>query len=84
MLEGINSSRSQAARLNSWLRSVAAPKYFVVNLIPYNRTGGTFRTPEKERIQVFAGLLEEMGLEVTVRKSLGADISGACGQLAGK
>jgi len=84
MLEGINSSRSQAARLNSWLRSVAAPKYFVVNLIPYNRTGGTFRTPDRERIKVFADLLEEMGLEVTVRKSLGADISGACGQLAGK
>ncbi|OGS12397.1 MAG: 23S rRNA (adenine(2503)-C(2))-methyltransferase [Elusimicrobia bacterium RIFOXYA2_FULL_58_8] len=83
MLEGVNSSRSQAARLNSWLRSVAAPKYFVVNLIPYNRTGGQYRTPARERIKVFADLLETMGLEVTVRKSLGEDISGACGQLAG-
>jgi 23S rRNA (adenine2503-C2)-methyltransferase len=56
----------------------------VVNLIPYNRTGGTYRAPERERIKIFADLLEEMGLEVTIRKSLGADISGACGQLAGK
>lgn len=84
LLEGVNSSRSQAARLNSWLRSVAAPKYFTVNLIPYNRTGGEYRTPAKDRIKVFAGLMEEYGFEVTVRKSLGDDIAGACGQLAGK
>ncbi|HNW42970.1 MAG TPA: 23S rRNA (adenine(2503)-C(2))-methyltransferase RlmN [Elusimicrobiales bacterium] len=84
MLEGINSSRSQAARLNSWLRSVAAPKYFVVNLIPYNRTGGQFRAPARERVKVFADLMEEMGFETTIRKSLGEDIAGACGQLAGQ
>ena len=84
LLDGLNSSRSQAARLNSWLRSVAAPQYFTVNLIPYNRTGGKFRAPAKERVQVFAGLLEDMGLEVTVRKSLGDDVAGACGQLAGR
>lgn len=84
MLEGINSSRSQAARLNSWLRSIAAPKYFVVNLIPYNRTGAQYRAPARERVKIFADLLETMGLEVTIRKSLGEDIAGACGQLAGQ
>lgn len=84
LLEGVNSSRSQAARLNSWLRSVAAPKYFVVNLIPYNRSGADYTAPARERVKIFAGLLEEMGLEVTIRKSLGDDIAGACGQLAGR
>ncbi|MEI7529436.1 MAG: 23S rRNA (adenine(2503)-C(2))-methyltransferase RlmN [Elusimicrobiota bacterium] len=84
MLEGINSSRSQAARLNSWLRTVAAPKYFVVNLIPYNRTGSLYRAPARERVKVFADLLTEMGIEVTTRKSMGEDIAGACGQLAGE
>ena len=84
LLEGVNNSRSQTAKLNSWLRSVAAPKYFTINLIPYNRTGGAFRTPERERTKIFAALLEEMGWEVTVRKSMGDDIAGACGQLAGK
>ena len=84
MLDGINSSRSQAARLNSWLRTIASPKYFVVNLIPYNRTGGQYRAPARERVKIFADLLEEMGLEVTIRKSLGEDIAGACGQLAGE
>jgi 23S rRNA (adenine(2503)-C(2))-methyltransferase len=84
LLDGINNSRSQAAKLNSWLRSVAAPKYFTVNLIPYNRTGGPYKAPAKDRVKVFAGLMEEFGFEVTVRKSLGDDIAGACGQLAGK
>ncbi len=84
LLDGVNNSRSQAAKLNSWLRSVAAPKYFTVNLIPYNRTGGPYKAPAKDRIKVFAGLMEEFGFEVTVRKSLGDDIAGACGQLVGK
>lgn len=84
LLDGVNTSRSQAAKLNSWLRSVAAPKYFTVNLIPYNRTGGPYKAPARDRVKVFAGLMEEAGFEVTVRKSLGDDIAGACGQLAGK
>jgi 23S rRNA (adenine(2503)-C(2))-methyltransferase len=84
LMDGLNNSRSQAAKLNSWLRSVAAPKYFTINLITYNRTGGPYRAPAKDRVQVFAGLMEEYGFEVTIRKSLGSDIDGACGQLAGK
>lgn len=84
LLDGVNNSRSQAAKLNSWLRAVAAPKYFTINLIPYNRTGGVYKAPAKERVQVFAGLMETYGFEVTVRKSMGDDIAGACGQLAGK
>lgn len=84
LMDGVNSSRSLAAKLSSWLRSVAAPKYFTINLIPYNRTGGPFRAPERDRVKVFAGLMEEYGFEVTVRKSLGDDVGGACGQLSGK
>ena len=84
LMDGINNSRSTATKLNSFLRTIAAPKYFVVNIIPYNRTGGPYRSPTKEKIKLFADLLEAMGLEVTTRKSMGADIEGACGQLAGK
>jgi 23S rRNA (adenine(2503)-C(2))-methyltransferase len=84
IMDGINNSRSSAGKLNSWLRSVAAPKYFTINIIPYNRTGGPYKAPPRERIKVFAAILEEFGFEVTVRKSLGEDIAGACGQLAGK
>ncbi len=84
LLEGINNSRTQVARLNAWLRTVAAPKYFVVNIIPYNRTGGPYKSPTRERVKLFADLLEAAGIEVTIRKSMGEDIAGACGQLAGK
>ena len=84
LMDGINNSRSSAAKLNSWLRAVAAPKYFTINLITYNRTGGPYRAPAKDRVSVFAGILEDCGFEVTIRKSLGDDIDGACGQLAGK
>ncbi|MDA8132301.1 MAG: 23S rRNA (adenine(2503)-C(2))-methyltransferase RlmN [Elusimicrobia bacterium] len=84
LMDGVNNSRSQAGKLNSWLRSVAAPKYFTINLIPYNRTGCPYNTPAKDRVKVFAGLMETYGFEVTVRKSLGDDIAGACGQLSGK
>lgn len=84
IMDGVNNSRTAAGRLNGWLRSVAAPKYFTINIIPYNRTGGPYKAPPKERVKVFAGILEECGFEVTIRKSLGEDIAGACGQLAGK
>ena len=82
MLEGINSSRSQAARLNSWLRTVAAPKYFVVNLIPYNAVEGLpWERPPLERQLAFAGILREAGITATLRREKGHDIAAACGQL---
>ena len=84
LLDGVNNSRSTTQKINSWLRTVAAPKYFTINLIPYNKVGGIFKAPTKERIQIFSELLQDMGWEVTVRKSLGDDIAGACGQLAGR
>jgi 23S rRNA (adenine2503-C2)-methyltransferase len=61
---------------------VAAPKYFTVNLIPYNTTAHEFKTPGKERVLSFSNLLLTLNVSCTVRKSLGADIAGACGQLA--
>jgi len=84
MLDGVNSSRSMPDKINDYLRTISAPKYFTINLIPYNRTGGPFRAPAPERMQIFQGLLQELGWEVTIRKSLGDDIAGACGQLAGR
>lgn len=84
MLDGVNSSRSFPDKINDYLRTIAAPKFFTINLIPYNRTGGQFHSPQLERIQIFQGLLMDLGWEATIRKSLGGDISGACGQLAGK
>ncbi|HBB65963.1 MAG: 23S rRNA (adenine(2503)-C(2))-methyltransferase [Elusimicrobia bacterium GWA2_56_46] len=84
MLGGVNDSQSAARRLSEWLRGVAAPKSFTVNLIPYNSTAHDFKSPGKERVEAFSSLLLTLNISCTVRKSLGADIIGACGQLAGK
>ncbi len=84
MLAGVNDSQSQARRLSEWLKGVASPKYFTVNLIPYNSTAYDYRSSDKERITAFSGLLTLLNISSTIRKSLGADILGACGQLADK
>lgn len=84
LLGGVNDSQSCARRLAGWLQEVASPKYFTVNLIPYNHTDREYKTPAKERVEAFANLLLTLNTSVTVRKSLGSDIAGACGQLAGQ
>ena len=35
----------------------------------------------EERVQKFAQIIEQRGIEVTVRRKLGSDIDAACGQL---
>lgn len=53
-----------------------------LNIIPYNSTDNEeFRKPGKEKTRHFAELLKEAGIGVTIRKEMGSDISGACGQL---
>lgn len=56
-----------------------------INLIPLNSVKeknllGTAR----KRAYVLAGKLEKMGLSATVRRTMGQDIEGACGQLRNK
>ena len=56
-----------------------------INLLPYNESSDlTFKRPPDERIDLFQNILWENGYTVLVRSSRGADISAACGQLAGK
>ena len=53
-----------------------------VNLILLNPVKGTgFKPSTQERAEEFARALGRMGVEVSIRRSRGADISGACGQL---
>ena len=56
-----------------------------VNLIVYNpHEFSDFETPDKDTVLRFKEILEKNGIECAIRKSLGDDISGACGQLSGK
>lgn len=84
MLAGVNDSPTQARKLGEWLKTVASIKYFTVNIIPYNSTAYDYRAPDKGRVEAFTNILTLTRVSNTVRKSLGADIVGACGQLADK
>ena len=56
-----------------------------VNLIPFNPFPNTeYKRSSNNAIHRFRAILEEGGLQVTVRKTRGDDIDAACGQLAGK
>lgn len=53
-----------------------------VNLIPVNEIKETeYKKSEKARILAFQQRLIDRGINATVRRTLGADISAACGQL---
>jgi 23S rRNA (adenine2503-C2)-methyltransferase len=85
LLDGVNDSDADAARLPQLLRGIPAK----VNLIPWNPhtlTDGNvpYRRPTEERIRAFQEALKARGLAVYVRRPRGDDIDAACGQLAAK
>ena len=56
-----------------------------VNLIPVNPVRErTLKRPDPERVSEFQKCLEKYGINATIRRELGADIDGACGQLRAK
>ena len=56
-----------------------------VNLIPVNPVTETgMAQPDQGRVRAFAAVLEKRNIPVTVRREMGRDIDGACGQLRGK
>jgi len=56
-----------------------------INLIPYNHVeGAPYQAPTTSAVHAFAKKLEQEGLSATVRRTLGQDIDGACGQLRAK
>jgi 23S rRNA (adenine2503-C2)-methyltransferase len=79
MLEGVNDRYEQAVQLAELLQ----PWMYKVNLIPYNPTG-TYGGSSREAIEAFRAVLEEHGIDATVRLTRGQDIDAACGQLAAK
>ncbi len=56
-----------------------------VNLIEFNEVPGIpYKRTTPERMQAFGEFLEARNMIVNIRRSRGADIEAACGQLAGK
>lgn len=81
LINGINDSKKEAQELSNLLKGRLAH----VNLLIYNpHEFSDFKTPSRETVTAFKNILIDNGIEVSIRKSLGDDISGACGQLSGK
>lgn len=81
MVRGVNDSDDCARELAKKLKGMLCH----VNLIPVNavdETGCIGSTPQ--RVHQFASVLESCGINATVRRTLGADIDAACGQLRKK
>jgi 23S rRNA (adenine2503-C2)-methyltransferase len=77
LLAGVNDRVEQAQTLAGLLD----PKFFKVNLIPYNPTGA-FTGSSPKAIAAFESELRRSGIPTTVRLTRGRDIAAACGQLA--
>ena len=81
MIDGVNDSDACARQLAQRLRGMLCH----VNLIPANDVNGKpFQKSGRERLLRFSEILTKKGITTTVRRSLGADIEAACGQLRGK
>ena len=78
LVKGVNDNLNEAKALTELIRD----QHGHVNLIPVN--------PIKERdyvqsgkraVEAFRDYLEKHGIQVTIRREMGRDINGACGQL---
>ena len=75
---GVNDTPEAAEKLIRLLRG----RHGHVNLIPVNPvTERSFTEPTREALERFRAALEKGGLNVTIRREMGRDIDGACGQL---
>jgi 23S rRNA (adenine2503-C2)-methyltransferase len=79
LLAGVNDALADARRLAEF----CAPFSHHINLIPFNaHEHAPFRAPDETTIHEFFGAIAGQGQSlVTVRRSRGRDIQGACGQL---
>ncbi len=84
MLDGFNDSALDAKELAAYLKSIGNAHLLHVNLIRYNMTSEELKPSSGNRTQAFKAELIKNHINATIRKSLGDEIKGACGQLAGK
>ncbi|RZC31679.1 Dual-specificity RNA methyltransferase RlmN, partial [Glycine soja] len=95
MLDGVNDEEHHAHQLGKLSRDISSGKYStassflysifnVVNLIPFNSIGtlSQFKPTSEQNVSNFHKILwGTYHIRTTVRKQMGQDISGACGQL---
>ena len=78
MIDGVNDTEYHAKLLAKHARSVSAH----VNLIPLNHVEERqFKPSTSGHMKAFIKVLEDAGVNVTVRRRLGSDVDASCGQL---
>ena len=81
MIDGVNDTEKHARLLAREARSLSAH----VNLIPLNHVEERqFRPSTSGHMKAFIKILEDEGVNVTVRRRLGSDVDASCGQLRRK
>ncbi len=79
LLGGLTDSIADAKKLVKAIHGIPCK----INLIKYNPVGGLpFKEPKEEDVEKFKEYLYPRTYAVIIRESRGADIKGACGQLA--
>lgn len=78
LVHGVNDRDEDARELIGMLK----PRNCHLNLIPVNPIKERdFQKPSQKSAQGFKNKLEKSGINVTIRREMGSDIDGACGQL---
>ncbi len=78
LVAGVNDTREEAKKLAGLLKG----RNCHINLIPVNPVKEReYRRSDRKSVEDFQRILKEMGLNATIRREMGADINGACGQL---
>ena len=81
LIAGVNDTPEDAAGL----AKLAAKRHCHVNLIPVNPvTERGYKEPDRGAVTAFQKKLEDLHVTATIRREMGRDIDGACGQLRRK
>ena len=84
VVRGVNDTVSEAEALAALIRKTRGREPFMchVNLIPVNPVRERdFERPDRTQVEKFQAVLEARGINATIRREMGTDIGGACGQL---
>ena len=78
LVKGVNDNLNEAKALTELIRD----QHGHVNLIPVNPIKERdYVQSGKKAVEAFRDYLEKHGIQVTIRREMGRDINGACGQL---
>lgn len=78
LVKGVNDQEEDARELTEMLKN----RNCHLNLIPVNPIKERdFKKPDRKNALEFKNKLEKNGINVTIRREMGRDIDGACGQL---